>query len=134
MRPVERTAEQNVSDELDFIIDGLDEDVPYAKRILHTRPANWEIIAEEAKIYGNYSTLTMYASVFANATSIPATRRLNRWKCDLKNGKVSKTRKAILAYSREIDVELFDLVTIRRSAGLSIDKYSFSRLRYLPIF
>ena len=39
----------------------------------------------------------------------------------MKNGKVSKTRKAILAYSREIDVELFDLVTIRRSAGLSID-------------
>ena len=34
---------------------------------------------------------------------------------------MSKTRKAILAYSREIDVELFDLVTIRRSAGLSID-------------
>ena len=27
----------------------------------------------------------------------------------------------MLAYSHEIDVELFDLVTIRRSAGLSID-------------
>ena len=54
MKPVERTAEQNVNDELDFIVDGLDEDVPYAKRILHTRPANWEIIAEEAEIYGNY--------------------------------------------------------------------------------
>ena len=39
----------------------------------------------------------------------------------MKNGKVSKTRKAILAYSRVIDVELFDLVTIKRSAGLSID-------------
>ena len=121
MKPVERSAEQNVNDELDFIVYGLDEDVPYAKRILHTRPANWEIIAEEAEIYGNYSTVKTYASTFANATSIAATRRLNRWKYDLKNGKVSKTRKAILAYSREIDVELFDLVTIRRSAGLSID-------------
>ena len=94
---------------------------PHAKRIHHARPVNWEIIAEEAKIYGNYSTLKTYASVFANATSIAATRRLNRWKCDLKNGKVSETRKAILAYSREIDVELSDLVTIRGSAGLSID-------------
>ena len=43
MRPVENGG-QNVNDELDFIVDGLDEDVPYAKRILHTRPANWEII------------------------------------------------------------------------------------------
>ena len=50
MRPDESTAEQNVNDELDFIVDGLDEDVPSAKRILHTRPANWEIIAEEAEI------------------------------------------------------------------------------------
>ena len=40
MKPVERTAEQNVNDELDFIVDGLDEDFPYAKRILHTLPAN----------------------------------------------------------------------------------------------
>ena len=40
MKPVERTAEQNVNDELDFIVDGLDEDFPYAKRILHMRPAN----------------------------------------------------------------------------------------------
>ena len=37
MRTVERTAEQNVNDEVDFIVDGLDEDVPYAKRILHTQ-------------------------------------------------------------------------------------------------
>ena len=33
---------QNVNDELDFIVDGLDEGVPYAKRILHTRPANFK--------------------------------------------------------------------------------------------
>ena len=64
------------------------------------------------EIYGDYSTLKTYASVFANATSIAATRPLNRWKCNLKNGKISKTRKAMLAYSHEIDVELFDLVTI----------------------
>ena len=75
---------------------------------------------KQKQIYGNYSTLKTYASVFANATSIAATRCLNRWKCDLKNGKVSKTRKAILAYSREIDVELFDLVTIRSDSPLSI--------------
>ena len=60
MRPVERTAEQNVNDEVDFIVDGLDEGVPYAKRFLHTRPANWEIIAEEAKIYGYYCSLIPY--------------------------------------------------------------------------
>ena len=36
MRPVENGG-RNVNDELDFIVDGLDEDVPYAKRILHTQ-------------------------------------------------------------------------------------------------
>ena len=60
MRPVERTAEQNVNDEVDFIVDGLDEGVPYAKRFLHTRPANWEIIAEEAEICVNYCSLIPY--------------------------------------------------------------------------
>ena len=37
-----------------------------------------------------------------------------------------------MAYSPEIDVELFDLVTIRRSAGLSIDN-SILRQQLLPL-
>ena len=114
----EETAVQVVNEEINSVINCLDADeAPIKKRILHARPTNWAIIAEGANIYGNYSTIRTYQAVFSNASSVTSNKRLSRWRKDLKDGKQPNQNKYHLAYSSEIDKELFEAVLVRRSEG-----------------
>ena len=114
---LKRTAEQIVNDELDFLVDGVT-GAPPIKRAVHARPANWEIIADEANIYGTDAAIRTYKSVFGDATMAASVKRISRWRQDLKKRNAPTQKKAILAYSSAIDTELFDLMVIRRSAGI----------------
>ena len=73
------------------------------KRILHSHPSNWAIIADEANIYGNYSTIRgILRCLFVSIQQ--AIEQFH------------------LAYSKEIDKELFDTALARRNEGcLSVD-------------
>ena len=67
---VGKSAVQIVQEEIDSVANSLD--VPKSlikKRILHSRPTNWESIAENADVSGNYSTIRTFQEVFSKATS-----------------------------------------------------------------
>ena len=119
---VKKTVVQMVDEAIDSVVNCLDAPFASTKRILHSRPSNWEIIADEANIYGNYSTIRTYQEVFSDATSLASNKRLSRWKKDLKVGKQPNMNKFHLAYSKEIDKELFDTALARGNEGcLSVD-------------
>ena len=102
---------------IDSVVKCLDATFASKKRILHSRPSNWEIIADEANIYGNYSTIRTHQEVFSDASSLASYKRLSRWKKHLKNGEEPNMNKFHLAYSKEIDKELFDTALERRNEG-----------------
>ena len=119
---VKKTAVEIVNEAIDSVVNCLDAPFASKKRILHSRPSNWDIIADEANMYGNYSTIRTYQEVFSAASSYASNKRLSRWKKDLKVGKQPNINKFHLAYSKEIDKELFDAALERRNEGcLSID-------------
>ena len=62
---VKKTAVQIVDEAIDSVVNCLDATFASKKRILHSRPSNREIIADEANIYGNYSTIRTYQEVFS---------------------------------------------------------------------
>ena len=78
------TAVQIVDEAIDGVVNCLDAAVASKKRILHSRPSNWEIIADEANIYGKYSTIRTYQEVFSDASSLASNKqmeeRLKKWK------------------------------------------------------
>ena len=61
---------------IDSVINCLDAPFASKKRIWHSRPSNWAIIAEEANIYGNYSTIRTYQEVFSHASSLASIKLL----------------------------------------------------------
>ena len=110
---------------IDSVVNCFDATFASKKRILHSRPSKWGIIADEANIHGNYSAIRTYQEVFSDASSLASNKRLSRWKKDLKNGKQPNMNKFHFAYSKEIDneaLELFDTALERRNEGcLSVD-------------
>ena len=119
---VEKTAAQVVHEKIDSLVNCLDvSESPLKKRILHSRPTNWETIAENANIYGNYSTIRTFQEVFSEATSITSNKRLSRWRKDLKDGKQPNLRTCHLAYSKVVDKELYDAAIAWRNKGLRVD-------------
>ena len=67
--------------------------------------------------------------MFSDASSLASNKRLSRWKKDLKVGKQPNMNKFHLAYSKEIDMEFFDIASARRNEGcLSVDNSLFRQL------
>lgn len=126
----ERTDEQKVQDDIDSVL----EDVPVAPAMpkngvkRHRRPPNWEDIADEAEIWGNDAALANFASDFDGASQTAKYQRLNQWKKDLKDKKVSSVYQGQPSYGSEIDLLLLADCHTRRAVGLPIDDVILRRM------
>lgn len=119
-----RTDEEKVQDEIDELAEDIP-DVRIAKKkpkIWQSRPPNWEDIASDAMVSGNYSTIKSFATEFKGVTPTAAYQRLNTWKKDLHKERIEGTFKSRLpTYGAEIDKLILADVHATRSAGLSVD-------------
>ena len=115
-------------------IDSVVEDIPVVPTMpkngvkRHKRPPNWEDIADEAEIWENDAAKRNFASDFNGAPQTAKYQRLNQWKKDLKDKKISSAYQGQPSYGSEIDLLLLADCHARRAVGLPIDDVILRRL------
>ena len=116
------------------MFDGIAEDIPGAVKVSkvnvkrQNRPSNWELIADDAQVYGIEAAISNFPDEFEGTSLTAEYQRVNQWMKDLKEKKIAVSYHGPRSYGNEIDKLLLEDCRLTREVGLPIDDVVLRRL------